>query len=430
MQVIKMNKLTALIAGIIAVALAVYFLSQPATQPVEEKAFQYNVVKLVTVNDKPAYLAEENNKEFIIYDGKEIGRDYDSIDTSTIQDVAGRLTFLASKNGKRIIYHGGQELGNNYDIVETIEENGQYPFKEVNGKLAFAAGKGHRKIIVYDGQEFGNEYDTIDPAFYADVGGKLTFVAERLLEKFIVYGNKQVGQAYDSIDSLGAVDGRLSFTAKKGNLTIIALENSKGELQFLQADYDAQQLTPVGGRLAYIGRTHAEPALNFGPEAEPGGERFVVYDGAELAREGRDYDLIEDYSLQDIGGKLAFTALKNGKRVIVYDGKEIGENYDNVYSVKAINGRLAFAAVKAGKGIIVYDGQEQGTSYSAVDTSAFKEVNHRLTYLADKGTQRILVYGEEEIGLAYDSVDAFAEVDGKLVYTAKKGNEVISVTVT
>jgi hypothetical protein len=58
--------------------------------------------------------------------------------------------------------------------------------------------------------------------------------------------------------------------------------------------------------------------------------------------------------LIDMNGKLAFEAVKDGKTFIVYDGWEIGREYDSASLPWYVNGKLAFVAKKEGKTFIVF----------------------------------------------------------------------------
>jgi len=101
---------------------------KPKTEVIEQELKYNNIRGLVEVNGKLAYQVVEGGKNFIVYDGKEIGKRY---------DFAG------------------------------------YPV-EVNGKLAYVAKEGDKYFIVYDGKE-GKKYGEI--MFPCEVNGKLAYMA-------------------------------------------------------------------------------------------------------------------------------------------------------------------------------------------------------------------------------------------------------------
>ncbi len=57
----------------------------------------------------------------------------------------------------------------------------------------------------------------------------------------------------------------------------------------------------------------------------------------------------------NVGGKLAYIAFKDKKSFIVYNGKEIGKEYDNVEKPIDINGKLAYIATKDKKRFVVME---------------------------------------------------------------------------
>jgi hypothetical protein len=269
----------------------------------------------VSIGGKLAYTALKNNKVFVVYDGKEIGKEYNSARNPA--DIGGRLLYFATKDDKYFLVYDGKE----YDSFVNTE------FLDVNGALAYMAIKDGKKFIVYNGKEIGKEYDEISSMLVLD--GKLAYIAQvyptdNILGKsFIVYDGKEIGKEYDLASELSIYDGKFLYTATR----IISKDKYK--------PYDIK------------------------------GKSFVVYDGKEI---GKEYDNAS-FPIS-IGGKLAYIAEKDNKSFVVFDGKKISDQYDSVLSIQSIGEKLVYYVKNNDGGknkfFIVYDGKKIGEKY---DTS-------------------------------------------------------------
>ena len=143
----------------------------------------------------------------------------------------------------------------------------------------------------------------------------------------------------------------------------------------------------------------------------------INFDGQEF---GRKYDSV--YFPMNVGGKLAYVALKAGKKFIVYDGME-APNYNEVYEPLIFGGKIAHLAELNGSGIFVYDGIIKA-NYSRVDPQSLKEIDGKLAFRAaddDKPKGRyFVVYDGTEIGKGFDNVLAFTASGAKQAYLAEK----------
>ena len=91
-------------------------------------------------------------------------------------EVDGKLAYQVVEGGKNFIVYDGKEIGKRYDFAG-------YPV-EVNGKLAYVAKKGDKEFIVYDGKE-SNRYD--EAGMPIAVNGKLVFIAMNNGKWYIVW---------------------------------------------------------------------------------------------------------------------------------------------------------------------------------------------------------------------------------------------------
>jgi hypothetical protein len=163
----------------------------------------------------------------------------------------------------------------------------------------------------------------------------------------------------------------------------------------------------VGGKPAYV--------------ASLDHKQFVVWGDEKL---GMEYSSIEGTTLESVGGKPAFIVYrKDGKQVVVYDGKEYGEEYDDVkiasISIFDIGGKLAYLALKNNLTYLVLEGQIVGRGYARIYPPV-TSVNGSLLFAASDTepeqicyshedcmmvpTKVFLVYGDQEIGKQFGSV--------------------------
>lgn len=160
---------------------------------------------------------------------------------------------------------------------------------------------------------------------------------------------------------------------------------------------------------------------------------FIVYDGVEL---GKEYESVG--SPKNISGKLAYSAIKkDGKQIIIYDGKEIGKEYDGVLDFGEVGGKLLYIAFKSiGHGVtknfIIFGGkvfgEENGFFMPRISIDKkdyFKVVNGKLAYMANENHQNkwFIVYDGAKLGKQYDEITVPEEINGKLTYMANKNGK-------
>ena len=294
----------------------------------------------------------------------------DILSFNKLINLGGKVAFwfIDKEKGVGRIFYDGKEIGKEYSQVGEPAD--------INGKIAFTATKNKKLVIVYDGKEYGEEYDTARSP--ANIGGKLTYLAAKNNVFFIVSDGKKV--ASDAYYGFNEIDGNLAYD--------VVNENSI----------------------------------------------FIMYDGKEI---GKQYDGAANPI--SINGKLAYRAIerKGKKTFIVYDGKEYGKDYGFAVNPFWLNGKLGYIASTQEKGyFIVYDGKEITGDYSLSSEKMVRIVNGKIAYLANRKIngvvdpyyKSVIFYDGKYIGENYDKVFDFIDVNGKLVYIAKKGKESFLVT--
>ena len=194
-------------------------------------------------------------------------------------------------------------------------------------------------------------------------------------------------------------------------------------------------------RMAYAGVLAGKPAYIVSKD----NKKLILYDGKEI---GGTYDQALSPAL--IAGKLFYAGVKNNKYYAVYDGQEIGKDYFSIWSPGEYNGKPSYIAEKIGKSVLVYDGNEiSNASYDYV--WSYSIINGKIAYLASKsgetytalkinpqtsnsrrdippeGIKSVIIYDEKEIGRDYDTVGFPMEMGGKLAFIALKNGKKFSV---
>jgi protein-disulfide isomerase len=154
--------------------------------------------------------------------------------------------------------------------------------------------------------------------------------------------------------------------------------------------------------------------------AKNGDVWYIVYDGKEIET---NYDEIGP--LLDVGGELVHSAKKNDRWFIVYPDREIETSYREVKNLVSVGGKLAYEAIKdsrdGAKRIVVYDGQEKGGGFNMAISPA--DVDGKLAYIARNSNGKFIVYDGRNIWVDLDHADHLVGVGDKPAYMGLKYNE-------
>jgi hypothetical protein len=367
-----------------------------------EKIDANNILTWREIGGKVLYvdILENDEGSRIVYDGVDLGT-YDFV--KACNDVGGKPACEISDGKRLAILYKGKKYGTGYDNLDF--DLLQPPME----KLAYAGQKNGRWFIVYDGVEYGREYE------YVGFTGWEYEVSEEQKDLNPYYAvNDSGGVKYYLLALVySEINGKLAYFAGRGNKEFLVYDGRE-----LGGQYDA--LMPVVAE--YKGKPIYAAIKN--------NKSFFVHDGQEI---GTEYEGIWWATPMEVDGKLAYAAMKDNRSVLVYDGKEVGscpEGYRfptvSGYLMKIIQGKIAYSCWGSPHDIVVYDGK----TYES-DIGFFQEINGKLVYSAknvEKG-RRVLMYrespdaAEEELGKGYDYIDFVTQSNGKIVYSASKGNE-------
>jgi len=283
--------------------------------------------ELIAVDGKLAYAAgnyKGDRGQFIVFDGHEEGP-YETVRHLT--GIDGRLAFLTylkaeleEKDKWFVVYDG--HASPKYDYIEWI--------KEIAGKPAYAVRNNGKSYVVFDGKELAFYYD--DVYGFTDVGGKMAFIAEQDKKFFVVVDDAE-GKRYDEIksDNIYDIQGRPAYAARKENQWFVV----HGAEEYGPYE-EVHRIQDAGDKLAF--------------SAVQNGESICLLDGKELRPEPQAYG-----EIIDVNGRLAYARYDDVGAHIIYDGRELGRQYDRIQNLRSIGDKLAYQATKNNKTFIVLE---------------------------------------------------------------------------
>ena len=327
----------------------------------KEKETTNDNIEIIDIGGKITYIDHTEDtpggfprSEFVVHDWKS-GKEYDSI--YLLKNVGGKVAYQVTSRSpyKEFLVYDGIEYGKEYNT---------FVYSFIGEKLAYIASQDGKSFIVYDGKEIGKEYDSVDSI--SGIDGKLGYTAYKDGKSFIVYDGKEIGEAEAYTDAtLTDLNGKPVYIfgkSYKKDYKKIIFYNGKKTVVNQVPPFLAQGMASVAGKIAYIDDTRS-------------GKQFVVYDG----KKGKAYDYVSD--ITDVGGKLMYGVNNDNKQFFVYDGKEIGERNDWPSVPFIINGKLGFSGSKNGKTFIFYDGKEIYQGYDDSDIYGPVTINGKSAFL-------------------------------------------------
>ncbi|GEM_PF-6250689 len=333
----------------------------------------------VEIAGKLAYYAEQDGKDFIVYDGQEIGKQYANIMDFSLMDIGGQLSFIAYKENWKspVVYWGGQELGGQYNHISVLTS--------INNLPAFVASNDQAQFIVYNGDEVIRMDKNQRIAILKEINHKIAYKIESLVthedgfgsyEGFIVYDGQEIGKEYRNVDDFIDVNGKLCFIARRtdGKWVVVYEGKESKPYDFITG------LREINNKPAFRASNDEKGVIT--------PRKFIVYDGQEI---GKQYDSIEISAPIEVDNKLAFEI----DNAVIYDGQEIGKQYTLIFHPLNINGKLAFVAHKVApypkiqQEIIYYEGKELGLEYDSVDNPI--GVAGKLAFVATKDKKTFIV---------------------------------------
>ncbi|MEW6683817.1 MAG: hypothetical protein AB1451_12990 [Nitrospirota bacterium] len=295
-------------------------------------------------------------------------------------------------------------------------------------RIAYKARRGAKSFLVIDGRP-GQEYEVVQdlPRFSAD-GSHYMYPAWRDKKNVMVLDGVE-SEAFSHL-------GLTYYFTDDGQPVYVGVREIKST---------AQPPADAGGKVPEYERDMDSVALNeriyrYGNTggyystwvARPGRRLVVVRNGISSP----EYDEIGVIDFSQDGQRLAYTARRGDRWMVVVDGVEQGD-YDLALSFGGIipleipgffdptGERVAYAAKRGGRWSAVIDGVE-GPPYDWIDafSARFSADGRHLAYKAMQAGQPIVVLDGAEQEARYDRIGSVAFLsDGRFVYLAERGHE-------
>ncbi len=309
----------------------------------------------------------ERKKTHVILDGKP-GPVFAEVSIPVFSPDGTRLAYVAEaeKEGSFIVADG--QKGQKYDCIALGSDSRRPDWPKClfspDGKhLAYAAARGVKWMAVLDGKE-GREYDSVDSLVFSEDGNHLAYRAGargewNRWEHFIVRDGKE-GQRYEQ-RLRGITVGDPVFNADGTHLayTLVQEDMETEKIRYhlildekavaSDDNMDDVRLSPDGKQFAYLkqeggrdGRVHivgnvlgirTYDRIRKEPRYTANGGLTYVAERArklEAVIDGKAVEIGAKFVLAPDGSRLAYLAEKEGKRIMVVDGKP-GPAFENIY---------------------------------------------------------------------------------------------------
>lgn len=265
-------------------------------------------------------------------------------------------------------------------------------FSPDNRHVVYEARAGRRTQMVLDGlaQAF---YDSIGNWMVSATGGRIAAAVQRENTAFAVLDGSE-GRHWQQV--------RLSALSRDGNVMAYVAGND-GQERVIVGNSQGKKYEKVYDIcLTPDGRHHAYRAQ---------GERKwrIVVDGGVDGVEHKSYDHVSGPRLSEDGQHVAYTAVRGGQFLFVYDEKESSLFDESELKAPALSpdGQHYAAVARRGpRAHVVVDGQEKNTGDEVSPLPAFSADSRRLAYgIRKSGGACQLIIDDKPAG-SYEAVHA------------------------
>lgn len=336
-------------------------------------------------------------------------------------------------------------------------------FSESGRGVAYAAQKENKFYVVYaniTGKNIkGGLYDAVGQVVLSPDGMRVAYPALRDKEWRMVVDGRE-GRVYDVLlTPIFSPDGQhVMYQAKKGNKWFIVVDGRQNE--GTMASYTTPEFSSDSTRIAFVEAAASNIEMKLivsdlkftkqNVKWSIGDELFVTnrdktriaayqvvdnkirildfkFSEPEVVNEGPLYDLIEKLTFSDDGNSIVYCALKDGKRLIVFDNRE------EIFPKGHVPQLPVVRPDKKGVGVILeWQGRyfmhqafiktkEKPRMYDEAGDLVYSNDSSSYAYVARKGDEWFVVLNGEE-GPTFDRVvTPLFSPDGRyLIYRARE----------
>lgn len=346
-----------------------------------------------------------------------LGKAKDGIEWSSaaVTTDGKQIAYVVSdKKGSRVVFEGTR--GEAFDLIEP----GQPILGRGGKRVAYAAKRKREWFVVIDGTVNG-PYESVQlghPIISADESKIFAVVRKKEGQFLLVNGTE--GAAYKEIlegSPLLSPDGKhYAYAAQSKSQWRVYLDGDE-LASFDEVAMDDMAFRIDGGQFACIGRRKGKASVHVGEEELASHEKarlpfFLPGEGGlcyQACDDGKwsvvvgpvrseAFDEVGDFVLDPAQNGVAFFA-RDGDKWRVVRGEEKGPKYDGFgrgsLTLGAAGQRMAYVAVRDGKAVVVVDGKESGP-YEGVlaGTPVFNVTGESVAYAAlEDGVWRVYVDG-------------------------------------
>ena len=339
----------------------------------------------------------------------------------------GIESLKVSPDNKRVAY--AAQVGNqSFFIVDGVEQQpyigvgtASLVFSPDNQRVAYVAQVDNQQIVVLDGSE-QPQYDSIGAgSLIFSPDSKRVAYAALMDNKIIIVVDQKEGRQFETFGI-----GSLIFSPDSQHVAYVA---GVGKKQFVVVDGSEQQYEDI-----------SKGSLIFSPDSQhvayvaidiDGNQQFLVMDG----QEGKHYETIDLLVFSPDSQHLAYAAEVGDKWVVVVDGIEQQQQYDNLGTASLVfspdSQRVAYVAGVGSQDFVVVDGQE-GKHYNGIGEGGlvFSPDSQRVIYMAGIGNQWVAVVdgieGKQYVGIGKGTF-TFSPDSQHVAYMAGIGDQQVVV---
>jgi len=348
----------------------------------KSEAFDF-VKNIVFSNDSKHYcaLVKKGDKFGVLFDGK-LGKLYSFIDYGPV----------FSPNSQTYLYKAS--LKNKSFIVINTKEEKKYDsiddpiFSSTGKSYGYSTFSNNAQWVVINGKE-SKKYELIsgDITFSGD-GSKAGYVIYKDIYKSLIIDDKEQSVFFDIYENTLKFDylgNNYIFVAKDSNLSTVFVKNNIAEGKY--SSIDTTIISKDGQNYYYTANySYSDYKKNFATVTE----YYVVHNGNKI---GTFDDILKNSLITDSTGRhYVFTAKKNGKWHIYYDGISIAAQDYPSFPYLSYDGKtVVYISQKSDNKMSMVINNKEGEVFDQVFYPVFNPADNSVVYAAKLNNKIFIV---------------------------------------